>query len=276
MAWNGSGNSAHPQQPARRSSKPKVGHGIIAGLVTVVAALGVWSVFFDKTETVEKEDKGDSSGLIQEVAPSVPPSAATEEKKAEEKGEETKAAEDNGERIAKPKPRMQIYGARERMEERMKNGERPLFRHASESFLAMYAVPGVPVPPVPVTKQLEADFLTALTDPIKITDEDSEDEAQMKEMVAGMKDEVKDYIKAGGTLQGFFDELDKRQQSEVNYRNEAQRMVMESLNQGDNDETYALWKKFNSHLREKGIKELSIHPKLRSCLENDQQNESNN
>lgn len=265
--WNGSDmrGGSTPIKPKVTAKKPSPIRGIVGGGLVCALAIVAYFVFFKDSSVPANSHKEKREGLIKEVAPSMPStqdvSVAQEVSVANSKTNVTRTAE--------AKPRKQIYGARERMEEKMRAGAKPLFNHPCESFLAMYAIPGKPVPPVPVTKMLEQDFVNSVADKIEILETDTDEEVQLKEMVAGMKDEVKQWLKDGGTLKGFFAELDKRQQSEVNYRNEAQRLVIESMQNGDGEEAYALWKKYNSHLREKGIMELTIHPKLFQYRDND-------
>ena len=262
--WN---RSTSTPKPAPK--KPSALRGVVAGLVVVALAAACVVVFMGKGEKpVEKVEK--ELGRIKEVTPAPAPKAAVETPAKKEVATKAVAKpETNGVRYAEAKARKQIHGSRERYEESIARGEKPRFSHTSENFLAMYAIPGIPVPPTPVTKMMEQDFVTALLDKIEILDTDTEEDIQYKEIVAGMKEEARDWIKAGGTLQGYFDELNKRQQKEANYRSEAQGMVMKTLREGNEEEAYALWKEFNTHLKKKGIAELHIHPKLFQYRDND-------
>ena len=271
MGWNGSGGGSTPVKPKVTAKRPSPVRSVIAGLVVVAAVCVAYFAFFSGSEKpqVEKADK--ERGCIKEVTPVAAPKAAlaTPAKKGETATKVAVKSETNGVRYAEAKARKQIHGSRERHEESIARGEKPRFSHTSENFLAQYAIPGIPVPPTPVTKMMEQDFVAALLDKIEILDTDTEEDIQYKEIVAGMKEEAREWIKAGGTLQGYFDELNKRQQTEANYRSEAQGMVMKTLREGNAEEAYTLWKGFNKHLKEKGIAELNIHPKLFQYRDND-------
>ena len=233
--------------------------GVVAGLVVVALAAVCVVVFMGRGEKpVEKVEKG--RGRIKEVAPAAAPKVAM----SEVDGVNTKtSARPSGAKVAAPKDRRQLRGSAARLEEARRMGIKPIFRHQSESFLAMFAIPGEVVPPVPVHKGLEQDFANALLDPIVIEDGDSDEVIQLKEMVAGMKDEAKAYIKAGGTLEGFYEELFKRQKAEADFRADANALVAKSMaDDGDPELTYKIWKKMNEQLDSKGIKRLPLHPRL--------------
>ena len=244
MAWNQSTGEAAKPQP----KKPGALRGVIAGVVCAcLAATVAFFVLSGKDEKpkakVEKE-----AGLIKEVKPAV--ASAKAEGPAAAKAIKIKGTNDV--RYASAKPRKYVSPAHERLIEQQQNGARPYFKHISENILAMYAVPGQPVPPMPLTKSVLQDFMNSLVDKIEISEDDTEEDIRLKESVAGMKEEVVAWVKDGGDIKGYLAELAKRQQKEVEYRQAAQSMVVKAIREGRSEEAYESWKAFNGHLREKG------------------------
>lgn len=179
-------------------------------------------------------------------------------------------ADAKGVRIAQARPRSQIRGPADRYEQAKKAGLKPKFKHEVESFLAMYAIPGQPVPPPPIDKSMKESFVNSLLEPIKILDSDTDEDIALKEMVQGMKEEMREYIKDGGSVEGYFKQLDERQEAEAAMWSDAHKLVLDEMKE-DEASAYELWKAYNKKLGESGIKPLLLHPRLRKFLPPEEQ-----
>lgn len=174
--------------------------------------------------------------------------------------------------VAGAVPRQQLRGTQARIERALQAGQRRIFKHDAECYLSNFAIPGEQVPPTPYDKDMIADLLKALEDPI-IVDEDSDtaEDVQMKSIVQGMKDEIKEYLRNGGTITQYLDELQKRQDREADYYSEAFQMVNTYTKENSPAEAYELWKRTNRHLEEKGIRTMPLPRRLRKYAESQNQ-----
>ena len=128
----------------------------------------------------------------------------------------------------------------------------------------MYAQPGEPVPPTPFDARMEEELLKALEEPVVIDmNNDTADIVQFKNIVQGMKEELKEYLKGGGTVKEYLKALDERQQTESNFRSEAYRSVSEACEKEGAEAAYQLWKKVNQHLESQGINPVAKPALLR-------------
>lgn len=243
--------------------KPSAMRGIAAGALVVVAlaVLCIW--MFSGGEDAPKAKVEKERGRIKEVTPAAAPKH--QEVVKEEKREHAVATKgDKKGKEAIPSERRQLSGAALRIAEAEKMGIKPKFEHESECFLAMYAEPGKPVPPPPISKQLIEDMKQALIEPIRVEEGDSEEIAALKGVVQGMKKELIAFIKDGGDIEGYFKELDKRQQHEYDMYAEANDSLMKMVNDPNAslDESYEYFKKVNETLDQRGIRKLHIPLKL--------------
>lgn len=154
-----------------------------------------------------------------------------------------------------------------RREELKKNPPRRVFKHTSEGYLSMFLNPAVSVPPPPenyTDEQVQAMLLNK----IEIdTENDTEDEIRQKEGVIAMKEELRDWIKNGGTFSGYLKELQSRQEAEAIQMHEARKMINESMENGNVEEAKLLYEKINEHFAEKHMPPVNIAPKYRRLFE---------
>lgn len=110
---------------------------------------------------------------------------------------------------------------------------------------------------------MEQDFLESLDVPITVDmNVDSEKDIRMKQIVAGMKEELKQYLAAGGTLKEYMRELDNRQRKEAGIRNETMKFVNQAALGDDPELAYRLWQESNKKLDEMGIARIPLHGRL--------------
>ena len=277
MAWNkptsSTVNATSSSRSAGRGKTTRLrGLYLVLGVIAIALGMLCFFLFSDgDNEPKPKADKG--RGRIKEVK--IPPARekSPEElvRELPERAPKLKA----GERVAQPRERKAIVkplsGPAKWLQDARARGERPIFEFEVENFLATYSVPGEEVPPVPIDEGMKQSFVNSLVTPIVISENDPPDVVQKKEMVAAMKEEMKEYIKAGGTFEGYFKELEKRQAHEVNIKNDAQTMFTQMLDDGDDDEAAVVfWRKANQKLTDLGISTLPLHPRLRPLLPKDE------
>lgn len=126
------------------------------------------------------------------------------------------------------------------------------FKHPHEAFLARYAMPGADVSSDAMTaaekEKLAQDFFDNLNAVVVITETDSQQVAEIKRIVAGMKDDAKKYLTARDGFEQLLSWLDERQTMERAYRNE----IVNRVKRGE-----AKLGEVNVTLRTMGLAELS-------------------
>lgn len=98
-------------------------------------------------------------------------------------------------------------------------------KRASERLLAFFAMPGEPLPDnlPPVDDTLTEDFYESLGEDILVEADDSVAVAELKGIVARLKNEAEVYLRTGRGLTDYIDYLRQRQRMEVRYRQEIMR-----------------------------------------------------
>ena len=151
--------------------------------------------------------------------------------------------------------------------ERLRNLPPPMFKHEVESALDMYVVPGIEMPPLP-RDYTDEEVLQALMEPIEIDPEKDDEEAQLhKKVVQQFKEELREYIKNGGTFAEYMRKLADRQSKEAQMIQESRRMVMKTLDEGKTEEAQQLLDALNKHLADQGIPSVKMPPPYRKILE---------
>ena len=150
------------------------------------------------------------------------------------------------------KTRRQVIGDTAIIEKGIRNGWADVFPDEGERFLASFAIPGVPAGQRNTT---EEEISAALSRQIVPTDSDGIEARQIKSMVEGMKDELRDFMRNGGTIKQFGSCLVERQEAELGYYNRT-KSELETLHKAatPTKELESLWEKRNNELRQMGIK----------------------
>ena len=186
--------------------------------------------------------------------------------------------------VAQPLPRQMIPGDRARIEAAI--GGDGVFRSAAEAYLARFAEPGRPSqsshPSQMSQESRTAEFERCLGEPVRIASTDFTEVVDLKRIVAGMKREMRAYLAGGGTVEQYLAELEKRQQLEVSYRENAERRLNEMLDRANRatapgeahppnaavgrelQAAYLYWLKANAQLQSMGIYLLPLSPALRA------------
>ena len=166
-------------------------------------------------------------------------------------------------RNAKPLARQTINGDRQRIEAAAAS-----LTNAAERLMAAFAEPGRPIPAIAAMRPTDAEFEVALRNPIRIPETDFTEAVDLKRIVAKMKSDLRRYLADGGTIDGYIEEVVKRQKLEVSYREKAENNLArlcssKIINTDDRSEAYDYWLKANAHLQTMGIYPLPLPDALR-------------
>ncbi len=166
-------------------------------------------------------------------------------------------------RNAKPLARQTINGDRHRIEVAAAS-----FTNAAERLLAAFAEPGRPVPALAATRPTDAEFEASLREPIRVAETDFTEVVDLKRIVAKLKSDLRLYLADGGDIDGYLEEVVKRQKLEVFYREKAERNLAKlctssSQRKSDKAAAYGYWLKANAQLQSMGIYPLPLPDALR-------------
>lgn len=150
------------------------------------------------------------------------------------------------------KTRRQVIGDTAIIEKGIRNGWADIFPEEGERFLASFAIPGVPAGQRNTT---EEEIRAALSRQIEPTEADGLEARQIKSMVEGMKYELREFMRNGGTIKQFGSALVERQEAELGYFNRTKSELETVRKSGMSaKELESLWEKRNNELRQMGIK----------------------
>ena len=166
------------------------------------------------------------------------------------------------EKVALPLPRQMINGNRERIE-LLPDG---FLSCKAESFLARFAEPGRPFKVETSEGLTTEDVQTALTNTIKYTESEFTERIDLKRIVVGLKQEMGNYIRGGGSIDDYVQALINRQQTEISYRSEANSTLEKLLRDAKSNPApaYDFWLKANAKLQSMGIYPIPLPESLRS------------
>ena len=148
--------------------------------------------------------------------------------------------------------RRQVIGDTAVIEKGIRTGWADVFPEEGERFLASFAIPGVPAGQRNTT---EEEIKAALSRRIEPNESDGIEARQIKSMVEGMKEELRNFLQNGGTIKVFGNCLVERQETELGYYNRTKGELETMKNSGmDAKALEALWEKRNNELRQMGVK----------------------
>jgi len=134
--------------------------------------------------------------------------------------------------IAQPRPRKWI---------RLPEGFKPskVFRYSHEVYLAKFAIPGVASGDAKLTPAISQDFYDHLNSGIIIAEGDSSEVADLKRIVAGMKDDARKYLTMPNGIEKLSLWLQERQAMESGYRQQfAERVKDGKLSKDDANDVF--------------------------------------
>lgn len=151
--------------------------------------------------------------------------------------------------------RRQVIGDLGIVEKGCRDGWAEVFDLPGDRFLASYAIPGVNA-----SSQIdvcEEDIRASLASNRNVRTTDSIEARQIVSIVAGMKKELREYLKNGGSIELYIERLRERQQEEQGYfvraNNELDAAKMNGMPQ---ESLESLWECRNEQLRRMGIRSL--------------------
>ena len=148
--------------------------------------------------------------------------------------------------------RHQVIGDTALIEKGIATGWADVFPEEGERFLASFAIPGVPAGQRNTkVEEIEA----ALKRRVEATETDSIEVRQIKAMVEGMKQELREYLADDGTIVEYGKALVQRQEEELGYYNRAKTEIVNAKKSGMGQaQLVELWEKRNAALRRMGVK----------------------
>ena len=150
--------------------------------------------------------------------------------------------------------RRQVIGDTAVIEKGIRTGWAEVFELEGDRFLASFAIPGVPAG---LRNTSEEEILKALNTKHSALSTDAEgiEARQIRAMVEGMKDELRQFLADGGTIIEYGEELVKRQEEELGYYTRAKAEIESAKKSGMSDaQVTELWEKRNAALRRMGVK----------------------
>lgn len=138
----------------------------------------------------------------------------------------------------------------------IRSGWADAFDLEGERFLASFAIPGVRAGK---RNASEDEVRAALENKREARPDDSLEVRQVVAMVEGMKNELRRFLRDGGTIAEYGTELVARQDAEMSYRQRAQHHVEELIKaEKTEDEVSATLSDYNRQLRRMGIRPITI------------------
>ena len=152
--------------------------------------------------------------------------------------------------------RRQVIGDSAIVEKGIRTGWASVFPEEGERFLASFAIPGVPAGQRSTT---ETEIRQSLDRVVRPSEGDSVETRQIKAMVEGMKEELRRFIAAGGSVKAYGNRLVERQEQELGYYNRVKTEIEAAVAaKMPTEDLEALWERRNDELRQMGIKLVAM------------------
>lgn len=164
--------------------------------------------------------------------------------------------------------RHQIYGDAAIIAAGIKTEWRDILDNAGDRLLAKFAQPGVIVPRLWTQKGIADELLTTFESKMQDSPDDLTEYRQIKAIVTGLRQELRQYLDEGGSALGFLERLEERQNLEAAlYRRlEAEVKSAEtntnSALRTSHSALYSLWTAKNEELRALGIRTIPLPQEL--------------
>ena len=152
--------------------------------------------------------------------------------------------------------RRQVVGDAAIIDKGIREGWSSVFAEEGERFLASFAIPGVPAGQRSTT---EDEIRAALSRKVAATADDSIEVRQIKAMVEGMKEELRQFLADGGTIRQYGRRLVQRQEEELGYYHRAKKAIDAAAKDKKNASSVSqLLDKHNEGLRRMGIRPVVL------------------
>ena len=147
--------------------------------------------------------------------------------------------------------RRQLAGDIAIIGEGVMSGWSDVFAQKGDRELARYAIPGVDIQGGVIDVKAVADALAADE---KTVATDGIEARQIKAIVRGMKNELREYVAQGGSIEKYALRLARRQAEELSVRSRIQDEFRRELQrEPDTEELMAIWQEKNGELRQLGL-----------------------
>ena len=249
---------------AKRNGVSGVFIGIMVAAVAALTAF-VWFFAVSNTEAQEEKKPEKKAGVITEVTPSTPSALKEEEKPVVD--EETLECERHkaAYKAMSPEERWEYVVERARNSPlREEPGTNRIFRTSTEQvmdwiFRCEVGDPPPLLPNLPLKEQLHLAEILISENPIY--EDDSERAKEAKETVQLVKKEFREFIKEGGEPEDFLPYYHGQLVQAHEEWKTARKMVMDAVKE-DPDIAADFISKVNERLAEKGIKKVTLPPKM--------------
>ena len=135
----------------------------------------------------------------------------------------------------------------------------PTFDNSSDQLLAMALSSGDgSMPPMPIGKNAEAEFLASLKKEVVILDTDDEQTRKLKEAVKATRDEMKRLIDGGMSVEQVLREHQDLANENAKIRDNATAELRQIVESGDIESAKKYKRKINIALQQMGISELTL------------------
>lgn len=270
MGWNGSGQKgAAPAQPKVTTKKPSPIRGLIAGgAAVVVLAVVAYFVFFSSSEKPQAEKSDKDRGRIKEVTPAAAPVYKEE---APDTNAVAAARNATREKLKKmtPDERWEYF-----VEQAKKTPldltprSNMLYRTSTEQSMAVLFSKRLgdsppKLPSIPLREQAHFAEILIADNPILPTD--TEAQKAIKEQISLVKNELKNYIREGGDVEGFFSYYQGQLEQAHGEWMDAQKSFFKVAKE-DPEIAGEYLSQVNERLTKKGIKPLLVPPQMKEKL----------
>ena len=152
--------------------------------------------------------------------------------------------------------RRQVIGDVAVIDKGIRTGWADVFELEGERFLASFAIPGVPAGQRSTSEEKLREALHCSPSPSAFTSgSDGLEARQIRAMVEGMKQELREFLADGGTIRQYGKRLVQRQESEITYYHRAKTALDQTVAaKKGRAELAALLEKHNAALRRIGVK----------------------
>lgn len=153
-----------------------------------------------------------------------------------------------------PKPRQQLYGDASLIAAGEFSEWADVLSSPLDRYLAAYAQPGSAALPPLLSADEIATFEAELAKGVEYVEGERMEHRQLKNIIATLREEMREHLAAGETVGQYMDFLEERQQQERELRDHA----VESLMRVPSSHLYQAWLGINARLRERGIATLPL------------------
>ena len=270
MAWN---RSTTEQKPIAKKAPPKIGRGLVAGLIVVLAAVGAVVYLTRNNDEHPKPRTESKPAKIKEVKPAAKPKPV--KKPVVTSNDNVRLGKDG-------KPLQKVGNKWGTMLSATTNQDGniseqwvledgttlknirfppPIFDNAADQVLGLIASvqPGADMPPLPAMgAEMDQAFANAVATPIKINETDSDEVKELKSRVMETRRQMAELIGEGKTFSQIVAEHQDLVQFNTTERTKAIREIQSYLAKGDEESARLYRDKINEAFETMGIDAINM------------------